>query len=150
LHQPNASYFCEAFFILMTSLRFTYPTAEKLKSRKLIQQLFAGGKSVHVPLITCHFLMNPGPLPLALQTGVGASARQFKKATDRNRIKRLLREAYRHNKHELQQLLVNSDQNMALFFIYTGKTMPNFQEVENAIQLALQQLIRKVPARKDG
>ncbi|MCA6474901.1 MAG: ribonuclease P protein component [Chitinophagaceae bacterium] len=132
----------------MTDRQFTFPTAEKLKSRKLIQQLFAQGKSAHVPLLTCHFLIDPAPLPVPLQAGVGASSRQFKKATDRNRIKRLLREAYRHNKHELQKMLTAHGQTMVLFFIYTGKELPTLQQVENAVQLILQQLQRRISTTK--
>jgi len=132
----------------MTDRQFTFPKAEKLKSRKLIQQLFAQGKTMHVPLLTCHFLINPTSLPVQLQAGVGASSRHFKKATDRNRIKRLLREAYRHNKHELQRMLVDQSQTMILFFIYTGKELPTLQQVENAVQLILQQLQRRISTTK--
>jgi ribonuclease P protein component len=134
----------------MTATRFTYPAAEKLKSRKLIQLLFATGKTMHVPLLTCHYLPAPPAIPVSLQAGVGVSTRHFKKATDRNRIKRLLREAYRLHKHELQETLNSQQQKMAIFLIYTGKELPSFPVVENAVRAILQQAIRRMSPRKDA
>jgi ribonuclease P protein component len=89
----------------MTAHNNTYPRTEKLKSRKLIQQLFTEGKSVTASPIKCFYLVNPSELSETLQTGVGASARNFKKAVHRNRIKRLLREAYRLINQSLHQKL---------------------------------------------
>jgi ribonuclease P protein component len=60
----------------------------------------------------------------------------------------LLREAYRHNKHELQKMLTDQGQTMVLFFIYTGKELPTLQQVENAVQLILQQLQRRISTTK--
>ncbi len=85
-----------------------------------------------------------------LQAGFGASARNFKKATDRNRIKRLAREAYRLQKKELEQVLQNKQAGMAVFFIYTGRELPLFEAVKSAMQLGIQKLIKlvheKIPA----
>lgn len=134
----------------MTDRQFTFPAVEKLKSRKLIQQLFAQGKTVHVPLLTCHFLLNPSSLPVRLQAGVGASARQFKKATDRNRIKRLLREAYRLNKHSLQETLIQQKSSLAIFLLYNGKEVPTFGNIENAMQQLLPLLQRKIAVVKEN
>jgi ribonuclease P protein component len=136
--------FAGAFFIPMEDRRFTFPAAEKLKSRKLIQQLFASGKTIHVPPVTCHFLMNPAVLSVPLQVGVGVSARQFKKATDRNRIKRLLREAYRLNKHEIHIALTETEQALVVFLLYNGKELPNFQIIERTVQQVLGMLVARI------
>jgi ribonuclease P protein component len=128
----------------MEDRRFTFPAAEKLKSRKLIQQLFASGKTIHVPGVTCHFLMNPAIVSVPLQVGVGVSARQFKKATDRNRIKRLLREAYRLNKHEIHAALSGTEQALAMFLLYTGKELPTFQLIERPLQQVLRMLTARI------
>lgn len=76
----------------------------------------------------------------ALQAGFTASSRRFKKAVDRNRIKRVLREAYRLRKTALHQKLAEQQKQMVLFFIYTGKEMPASTEVNDKMSLLLQKI----------
>jgi len=88
-----------------------------------------------------------GPAPTnsaALQAGFGAGARHFKKAVDRNRIKRLSREAYRLQKNPLLQRLEEKRLAMAVFFIYTGKELPDYGTVTDKIGVALQKLIKEI------
>lgn len=80
------------------SMRNTYPKVEKLKSQKQIEHLFSEGKSVAVYPLRLVFAKLPDTDETGLKIGVSASKKYFKKATQRNRIKRLLREAYRLNK----------------------------------------------------
>ena len=124
----------------MTAHNYTYPRTEKLKSRKLIQLLFAEGKSVTVSPVKCFYLVNPSELSETLQTGVGASARNFKKAVHRNRIKRLLREAYRLNNQFLHQQLEEKKIRVALFILFIGKELPTLPIIETAVQAALEKL----------
>jgi ribonuclease P protein component len=79
-----------------------------------------------------------------LQAGFGAGSRHFKKAVDRNRIKRLSREAYRLQKQPLIDLLAEKGISMAVFFIYTGKELPDHSTVKAKIGVALQKLIKEV------
>jgi ribonuclease P protein component len=72
-----------------------------------------------------------------LQAGFSVSTRNFKKATDRNRIKRLLREAYR-----LQKNILNRKP-LAIFFIYTGKELPDHITVKEKMKLALESLNKR-------
>src|SRR5215203_264370 len=96
---------------------------EKLKSRKVIEELFARGKSVHVfPIrISYKFLQIAPDEKTVIQVGVSVSKRNFKKAVDRNRIKRLLREAYRLQKHQLIEVVKEHATKGYIFFIYTDK-----------------------------
>jgi ribonuclease P protein component len=79
-----------------------------------------------------------------LQAGFGAGSRHFKKAVDRNRIKRLSREAYRLQKPPLLQKLEEKRLSMAIFFIYTGRELPDYGTVTDKIGVALQKLIKEV------
>lgn len=79
-------------------MRNTYSKVEKLKSQKQIEHLFSEGKSVAVYPLRLVFAKLPDTEETGLKIGVSASKKYFKKATQRNRIKRLLREAYRLNK----------------------------------------------------
>jgi ribonuclease P protein component len=79
-----------------------------------------------------------------LQAGFGASSRNFKKAVDRNRIKRLMREGYRLQKNALQERLEERNGSLAVFFIYTGKEVPDQEIVVKKMGLILQKLVKEV------
>lgn len=109
---------------------FSFSKKEKLKSKKAIEQLFKEGQKVSVFPLTLIFLKSNKEN----KTGVSASKRYFKKAVDRNRVKRLLREAYRQNK---KMLIDNNINGYALMILYIGKELPNFNEVNEKTRLLL-------------
>ncbi len=74
--------------------------------------------------------------------GIGVATRYFKKAVDRNRIKRLTREAWRLQKNELQQTLQEQKRSMNVFFIYTAKELPAYDEVYAAVATAIHKLLQ--------
>ena len=80
----------------------------------------------------------------SLQFGVGVSNKNFKRAVDRNRIKRLTREAWRLQKSELKELLKTSGKQLNVFFIYTGKELPGFTTVKDKVAVVLKKLSDKV------
>lgn len=127
----------------------------------MIEGLFRGGKSFALfPFRVFYSPLAPGkgtlPAPgkpeiggqdvaavVRLQAGFGASSRNFKKAVDRNRIKRLTREAYRLQKNSLQERLEEIGQSYAVFFIYTGKELPEYETVTKKMGLILQKLVKE-------
>jgi ribonuclease P protein component len=78
-----------------------------------------------------------------VQAGFGAGSRHFKKAVDRNRIKRLCREAYRLQKQPLIDRMREKGLSMSVFFIYIGKELPDYQTVSGKIGVVLQKLIKE-------
>lgn len=70
-------------------------------------------------------------------------------AVNRNRIKRLIREAWRLNKYQLYQVLPE-DKQLHLFFIFTGIPNPDFQQIEQSIQKAIDTLQQLLNLKKDA
>lgn len=125
-------------------MRYTFPKKEKLKSKRLIDRLFAEGESVSVYPLRLIYLRTALPEDVKVQAGVTVSKRNFKSAVRRNRIKRLLRESYRLNK---AQVFNNSDGTFAFLFLYLGKEMPNFGEVAPKMVALLHKFLIKEKIR---
>ena len=109
---------------------------ERLRSRKAIEHLFKEGKRFVVTPFRLYYVLKPAEGDPLLQFGVGVSAKNFKKAVDRNKIKRLTREAYRLQKNEIR--LTNHQ--LLVFFIYTGKDIPQFQFIYEKLGIILKKL----------
>ena len=128
--------------------QFTLGKEERLKSRKQIEQLFDKGKSFVVAPFRIYFIMNTELLihkgERGLKFGTGVSAKNFKKAVDRNRIKRLTREAWRLQKNEITEKASETQRQLNVFFIYTGKELPDFTTVKEKVAIALKKLADKI------
>ncbi len=74
---------------------------------------------------------------------VSVPKKKFKHATDRNRIKRMIREAYRLNKQELIDSLQGQEYKLLIAFLYIGKEISGYTEIEQAMQKALSLLKEK-------
>ena len=118
----------------------TFPKKEKLKGKKSFDVLFSEGKVLKAYPIQLRYLPMDFSDGTQIKVAVVAPKRKFKKAVQRNRIKRLLREAYRLNK---SLVFNNIEGNFALLFLYLGNTMPTYIEAETAIQQLLQDFIKQ-------
>lgn len=124
---------------------FTLGKNERLKSRKLIEQLFSEGKNFAAgPFRVYYFISgaagNVSSSAFNVQFGTGVSSKNFKRAVDRNRIKRLTREAYRLQKLPLYNKAEEKKIQLNVFFIYTGKDLPDFKLAKDKVAVALKKL----------
>ncbi len=125
-----------------------YPSTEKLKSRKAMELLFSAGKSFSVFPLKVFYTIIPTdaniPTKVFVNAGVGVSARNFKKAVSRNRIKRLLREAYRTQKHALQIHVEEKNFHLSIFFLFIGKELVTQAEISSAMTKLMVKLMGKL------
>ncbi|MGZ3880483.1 MAG: ribonuclease P protein component [Flavisolibacter sp.] len=123
----------------MAAKRFGFGRKEKLKSRKQIENLFLTGKSFSMFPLRVTYKFMPSETS-TIQVGVTAGKKYFKRAVDRNRLKRLIREAYRLQKADLTEVLKQKQQSAAVFFMYTGKTLSDFPLIKEATSKCLERL----------
>ncbi len=122
-------------------MKFTFSKKDKLKSKKLIELLFSEGQSVSaypLRLVYKNALFDDGIL---IKTGISVSKRHFKKAVDRNRIKRLLRESYRLNKSVYFNKITTP---YAFMILYIGKEKITLPEIESKMNLLFEKFLSKV------
>jgi len=119
----------------------TFSNKEKLKSKKLIDQLFTEGNSVSAHPLRLVYIETPFDDAVKLKVGVSVSKRNFKKAVDRNRIKRLLREVYRLNKG---LYFNNITTQYAFMILYIGTDKPDFENFEDKMKLLFEKFLKKV------
>jgi ribonuclease P protein component len=138
---------------LEKKVRYTLGKNERLKSRKAIDLLFKEGKSFSVFPFKIVWKATANEQQTtnngSLQAAVSVSKRYFKKATERNRIKRLMREAYRLQKNNLQDTLEQTNQQAVVFILYIGNEVPVYDVVKEKINAALkklQKIIHEAPA----
>ena len=122
----------------------TLTKAERLRSRKIISLLFNEGNSIVASPIRMVWVQTENTEQSPLQFAVSVPKKKFKRAVDRNRLKRQMREVVRKNKSEIKKLLSEKNKHCALMFVFTGKEKAEFKEIEEKIILILQRFVSKI------
>jgi ribonuclease P protein component len=118
----------------------TFCKDERLCRKSLIKKLFDEGEKRFYYPFRITFLKSPVPGNYPVQLLITVPRSLFKKASDRNRIKRLMREAYRKNKYILYEQLLNNNIQLLLCLTYTSKEIVTYQITEEKIIVLLQRL----------
>ncbi|MFA6923202.1 MAG: ribonuclease P protein component [Bacteroidales bacterium] len=121
----------------------TFKKDERLCSRKVISELFEKGNSFNVFPIKTIWLKTSFESPYPAKILIVVPKKNIKKAVDRNKIKRRIREIYRKNKESLYEYLKRTEKQYVFALIYLDKNIISFKELEEKIILTLQRLINK-------
>lgn len=125
----------------MRQSRNTFGKNERLKSVIVLDRAFAEGAKLKARSILVRYINSSFDAPCPYQVATTVSKRRFKRAVDRNRIKRLLREAWRLEKHRLLVDWSVGDPQRALVFIYIGREIPTFEACQHNIRKIIDVLI---------
>ena len=125
--------------------RFTFDHSERLKFRKQIEALFRNGEAFSVyPFRVVHNCTDPrADKDAPARAGFSVPKKKMRHAVQRNRIKRLLKEAWRHEKHRIYPL-IPADRQLHLFFIFVGKEIPDWPATQKAMSKIIPNLLSKL------
>lgn len=126
-------------------MKHTLGKKERLKSKKLIEKLYEYGNSIKVFPLRMVYLQTSHTSTFPAQVGVSVAKRNFKKAPDRNRLKRVMRESYRLQK----EIVYDNLQDPYVFMIsYLGKEEKEYQEIFSKMNKLLCLFIKEVQSTK--
>jgi ribonuclease P protein component len=124
--------------------KFTFKKEERLNKEKWIKELFTKGSSFHLHPFRVIYLPHPDPRHPVHQVLISVSARNFKKAVDRNTIKRRIREAYRLNKAK-----INASGKWLIAYIYVAKGIVPSPVIHEKMPLTFERFQWKGHEKKD-
>jgi ribonuclease P protein component len=122
----------------------SFPKSEHLCGDKRIGQLFTQGDAFIAYPLRVVYLIAPKKDVEFASVMVSVPKKRFKRAVKRNRLKRLMREAYRLNKQPLVALLKENDLQLHVAFNYVSDDELDFVAVEKKMKVALQRLMDKI------
>lgn len=127
----------------MTSRKYTLPKEERLYLKRYLDILFEKGQSFVAYPLRVVYLCTEEELPARVSIVISVPKKKFKRAVKRNRVKRLVRECYRVRKYELIDPLTEKKKYLSIAFLFVGKELPLFAEMEKGMNKAIRLLIEK-------
>lgn len=122
---------------------FSFHKEERLTGRDAISKLFQDGKSIVSPPLRILYELKPaGKFPA--KAGIAVPRKLYKRAVDRNRLKRMIRESYRQFKPEFYQILNRKEIKVNLMIIYQSDIIADYQKINNALIKGIKELSLKL------
>lgn len=123
-------------------IKGTFRKHERLRGRTRMQALIKGGRGISEPPIRLVAMSMQLPTPAAVQAAFAVPKRHMKRAVQRNRVKRLMREAYRGEKQRISDAFATRGEQYALLFIFqSGEVLP-WPEVQRRITRLVDRLLQ--------
>lgn len=124
--------------------RNTFSRTERLKQKRLFDQLFSNAnKQLRHPVLAIWKEVEL-PANVPAQVGFSVPKKHYKRAVQRNHVKRRLREAYRLQKHSLHRLLLNDQRQVAILFVTLKTDNTSYEHLQQKMVLLLQDIEAKL------
>ena len=121
---------------------FGFSKQEHICKRDDFHELLSNGQSVYCYPFRCVYLWRDLS-PFSVRIAVSVSRRRFKRAVDRNKVKRLIRESYRLEKHQLYKHYVDCNQSLDILIVYTDTKILSFLLFRKSFIKLINKLIKK-------
>ena len=123
---------------------FKFPKKQKLCGEKVIERLFANGKSISEKSFRAIWNFEKNNDQVCVKSLIVVSKKRLKLAVDRNVVKRRIKEAYRLQKKKLECFLESTSQQLNLAIIYQEEEILDYKTLEEKINLLLSRLIKEL------
>lgn len=129
--------------------RYFFKKNERLCLNNDIANVIENGKKIMVyPLLVNYVIKNTVTCE-TIKIAVSVAKRNFKKAVDRNLLKRRIREAYRHNKHDLTDITKKYNKTVNAIIIYVPKEKLPYCDIEKGIAKLLENIAKNIEKHSD-
>ncbi len=122
----------------------SFPKSEHLCGEITINRLFTEGDAFIAYPLRVVYLFPEMKGTDSVKVVISVPKKRFKKAVDRNRLKRLIREAYRLNKQEFVSKLNEKNLQIQIAFNYVSNDLMDFEAIEKKMKVALHKLYDKI------
>lgn len=122
--------------------RYCFPKAERMRHRRAFDFLFKHGSSFRVGMLKFFYVTDCPPeyIETPLSVAFSAPKRAFKRAVDRNYLKRRMKEAYRLHKFILLSKAEENEKNLVLLIKYNSRRKASYAQIEHSLQKGLNRL----------
>lgn len=128
--------------------RFTLKKDERIRGSKRIEYLFVNGLSfVSYPLRVV-FIEQSRVTSSQVSIFVSVPKKKIKSAVARNRVRRLIHEAYRLNKYTFDRNCLNENQMLEIAFVYLKNEMSDYETIERSVRKALKEIEKQLKERE--
>jgi ribonuclease P protein component len=134
----------------MTVRKFTFSKEERLCSKIVIDKLFSEGKTVFSYPYRFVFITTDDENPTyPVKVVFSVPRRSFKKAVDRNFIRRRMREAFRLEKSTFYEPLSENGKSVALMIVYTAREIADYETIHRSLLKGMRKMIAKINSHSD-